>query len=135
MANKEHSDSIQNYSDLADNFIINRAKTIKKRDFSKLVRQAMQKTEPVAGENKTRYRSKEEKIEALDKILNSDKFKDLDSSEVMELFSAYRSLRNYDRMIETFRKTNSKDFKEAALVRETVAVAMRKRFPHEKDDG
>ena len=135
MADKEHLDSIQNYSDLADNFIINRAKTIKKRDFSKLVSQAMQKTAPVAGEeNKTRYRSKEEKIEALDNILNSDKFKDLDSSEVMELFSAYRSLRNYDRMIETFRKTNSKDFKEAALVRETVAVAMRKRYPHEKDD-
>lgn len=72
------------------------------------------------------YRARKEKMDGLDKVLNSEMFKEAESAEVMHLFSAYRELGAYDRMIEVFNKTESQDFKESPVVREAVATALRK---------
>ena len=135
MTKNLHDDALQSYSDLAEGFIANRLNTMKNRTFSKAVHDAMARGETIENETgkSVRYRSKEEKILALDRILDDKNFKKANSPEVMLLFSAYRALGDYDKMIEVYDKTGSRDFKEAPLVRENVAFALRKRKPHKEE--
>jgi len=131
-----HKDSLQKYTDLLHGFIVNRAKTIKKRDFSKKINDAMAKTDPAKIEEGKpfRYRKKEEKLAGLEKVLNNKHLRKFDSAEIMQLFSAYRDLGVPDKMIEVFERCGSKDFRESPMVLEMLAVAYRKREPHQKDD-
>ena len=134
MSETSRRDAKYNFADLAESFYANRLSTMKKRIFSKTINKAMVRMEKGGDEAEVGFRSKEEKVAALDDIMNWDAFPNMDSAEVMMLFSAYRALGEYDKMIEVFNKTNSADFKEAPMVREAVAFALRKRSPHEKDD-
>ena len=136
MAQELHRDAVQSYSDLAGGFAVNRGRTIKKRDFSRAVNKAMAVTDPEVVEEGMpfRYRTKEEKEEALDKVLYDRNFRSLDSGEVMQLFSAYRNLNLPDKMIEVFYRTSSREFKEAPMVREAVAIAFREKRPFRRND-
>ena len=60
MSQELHKDFVQKYTDLSQGFIINRARTIKKRDFSKMVNDAMAKTDPakIVEGKPFRYRNK-----------------------------------------------------------------------------
>lgn len=103
----------------------NREITEKRRDFTARIDEAMVKTDPAdtRGVENPRYRSREEKIECLDKILNEKGFNRRDSTEVMQLFASYRDLGAYDKMIEVYTKTDSRDFRSAPMVREQLAGA------------
>ena len=136
MTESLHQDVKFDFADLAGGFDANRVSTLKKRIVSKMINRAMSRLKKNDGESEenARFRRKDEKVAALDEIMNGEAFPNMDSSEVMMLFSAYRALGEYGKMVELYDKTSSADFKEAPMVREAVAVALRKRYPHEKDD-
>lgn len=126
-------DHLINFSELPDSFKQNASRTVEKRDFAAQISAAMAITDPADAKARKakgetleyRYRSKEEKQEALDAIFNQGLEK-LDSSQVMALFSAYRDLAAFDRMIRVYKKSDNEDFKKAPMVCEQLAVAYRK---------
>ena len=118
-------DHLVDFSELSDFSAQNVVNTAEKRDFMAQVKAAMAITGPNHSEEKNDYRSKEDKIEALGKIVDQGLEK-LDSSQVMALFSAYRDLGAFDKMINLYKSTENEDFKQAPMVREQLAVAYRK---------
>ena len=126
-------DRLMSFSELPDACDRNSSRTVEKRDFAEKVGAAIAVTDPAdakAREKKGekvsyRYRSKEEKLEALDQIVQQG-LENLDSSQVMALFSAYRDLAAFDKMIFLYKKTDNEDFKYAPMVCEQLAVAYRK---------
>ena len=103
----------------------NREITERRRDFTARIDAAVAKTDPADTRDveNPRYRSKEEKLKALDEILKEKDFNKRDSTEVMQLFASYRDLGAYDKMIEVYTKTDNKDFRSAPMVREQLAGA------------
>lgn len=129
-------DHLINFSELSDSFNQNASRTVEKRDFAAQISAAMAVTGPNHGKDgKEDYRSKEEKLAALDRIVNQGT-EHLDSSQIMALFSAYRDLAAFDKMISLYKKADNEDFKNAPMVCEQLAVAYRK-VPRGKpvDDG
>ncbi len=120
-------DHLISFSELSDSFEKNTSNTEKKRVFAAKVNAAMAQREPADAKDDEpfEYRSKIEKLEALDKIV-AEGLDDLDSSQVMSLFSAYRDLAAFDKMIDLYKNTDNEDFKNAPMVREQLAVAYRK---------
>lgn len=118
-------DHLVKFSELSDSFEPNAARTAEKRDFAAQVNAAMAVQETVGENTGYRYRSKEEKLEALDNIVSKGT-NDLDSSQIMALFSAYRDLAAFDKMISLYKGVENEDFKNAPMVREQLAVAYRK---------
>ena len=156
MAKELHADSLQSFEDLSTGFEANREKTEEKRAFSKLVNDAMALTDPanpskgaksVAYLDKSgklqhwseepqpfRYRNRKEKLAGLDAVLKSDAFEKAEAAEVMHLFSAYRELGAYDRMVKVYDEAQSKDFVEAPMVKEFLADALRRKKGSSSDD-
>lgn len=126
-------DHLISFSELSDSFEQNALRTEEKRQFAAKVNAAMARTEPAYVEKGQpfEYRSKEEKLEALDKIV-AEGIDGLDSSQMMSLFSAYRDLAAFDKMISLYKSADNEDFKNAPMVREQLAVAYRK-VPRGKD--
>lgn len=124
MAHDFFYDEKQEFADLAQNSNANKKRnrkiTEERRDFSARIDEAMA---PKKDKDDKEYRSKEEKIKCLDAILNEEGFNKRDSTQVMQLFSSYRSLGAYDKMIEVYTKTDNKDFRSAPMVREQLAGA------------
>ena len=125
-------DHLMRFSELPVSFKENSNRTAQKRNFAVQINAAMALTGPNHGKDgKDDYRTKEEKIAALDKIVSQGQA-DLDSSQMMALFSAYRDLNAFDRMISLYQNAENEDFKKAPMVREQLAVAYRK-VPRGKD--
>lgn len=114
----EHDNSIS-FSDLPQTFESNRKRTLKRRDFSAAVEQALQK------QADGRKVDSKEKIQKLDAIA-ANGLDGLDSPQLMRLYTAYMDLHAFDRMIELYKAADNKDFKDAPMVREELAVAYRK---------
>ena len=116
--------------DFINGFEENRKVTLEKRDFVAEIEAAMKtkvKKEDDYGEEIIEsYRSKADKLKDLDALLEKGTSR-LDSSQIMALFSSYRSLGEYDRMIDIYNHAENKDFTEAPFVREQLAHAYRKR--------
>lgn len=118
--NAVERDNLLNYSDLPDSFVQNQERTVRMRNFARAVGQAM------AFKNENgEARRKTEKVAALDALW--EKGTDgLESSQLMRLYSAYRDLNAFDKMIDLYREAKNSDFREAPMVREQLAVAYRK---------
>lgn len=110
----EH-DNLFSFSDLPNSFDVSRQRTLKRRDFITAVETAIQ------GGKKDR----DLKIERLDAIA-AQGVDDLSSAKLMRLYTAYMDLHAFDRMITLYKKAENKDFKDAPMVREELAVAYRK---------
>ena len=130
------------WDEFTDGFEENRERTLKQRDFTAAVADAVRigdEYEDAYGVKRVKnFRSKAEKTAALDAIVAKGT-DSLDSSQLMALFSAYRSLAEYDKMVKLYDGASNLDFKEAPLVRERLAHALRKRdhgkgTPEEKRD-
>ena len=127
-------DHLINFSELSDSFEQNASRTVEKRDFAAQISAAMAVTGPDHGKDgREDYRSKEEKLAALDQIVKQGT-EHLDSSQIMALFSAYRDLAAFDKMISLYKSADNEDFKEAPMVCEQLAVAYRK-VPRGKPAG
>ena len=125
-------DHLMRFSELSESSKENSDRTIQKRNFTVQINDAMALTGPNHGKDgKDDYRPKEEKIAALDNIV-SQGLEDLDSSQMMALFSAYRDLNAFDKMISLYKKAENEDFKNAPMVREQLAIAYRQ-VPRGKD--
>lgn len=119
-------DHLIDFSELSDSFEQNALRTVEKRDFAAQISAAMAVTGPDHGKDgREDYRSKEEKLAALDQIVKQGTER-LDSSQIMALFSAYRDLAAFDKMIYLYKKADNEDFKKAPMVCEQLAVAYRK---------
>lgn len=119
-------DHLIDFSELSDSFEQNALRTVEKRDFAAQISAAMAVTGPDHGKDgREDYRSKEEKLAALDQIVKQGTER-LDSSQIMALFSAYRDLAAFDKMIYLYEKADNEDFKKAPMVCEQLAVAYRK---------
>lgn len=110
----EH-DNLFSFSDLPNSFDVSRQRTLRRRDFITAVETAIQ------GGKKDR----DLKIERLDAIA-AQGVDDLSSAKLMRLYTAYMDLHAFDRMITLYKKAENKDFKNAPMVREELAVAYRK---------
>ncbi len=120
------NDRLMNFSELSDAFEQNASRTAEKRDFTARVNAAMAVEVPKQNkDDPTIFRTKEEKLAALDQIVGEG-LKDLDSSQMMALFSAYRDLAAFDKMISLYKSAENEDFKNAPMVCEQLAVAYRK---------
>ena len=104
-------DHLINFSELSDSFEQNASRTVEKRDFAAQISAAMAVTGPDHGKDgREDYRSKEEKLAALDQIVKQGT-EHLDSSQIMALFSAYRDLAAFDKMISLYKSADNEDFK------------------------
>lgn len=113
-------DNLLSYSDLSASFEKNQERTARMRNFAEAVDTAM----AFKDENGT-VRRKTEKVAALDALW--EKGTDgLESSQLMRLYSAYRDLNAFNKMIDLYRSAKNADFQEAPMVREQLAVAFRK---------
>lgn len=110
----EH-DSLFSFSDLPNSFDQSRNRTLKRRDFVAAVENAMNGSK----------KDKNLKIEKLDAIA-AQGLDDLSSAKLMRLYTAYMDLHAFDRMIDLYKAAENKDFKDAPMVREELAVAYRK---------
>ena len=110
----EH-DNLFSFSDLPQSFDHSRNRTLKRRDFVAAVEDAL----------KGSKKDKDLKIEKLDAIV-AQGLDDLSSAKLMRLYTAYMDLHAFDRMIDLYKAADNKDFKEAPMVREELAVAYRK---------
>ncbi len=119
-------DHLISFSDLPEGFEKNAKLTAEKRDFAVRVQNAMAMTEKEVGvDGRPVFRRKAEKLQELDIIVSHGTDK-LDSSQIMSLFSAYRDLAAFDKMIDLYKRVDNEDFKNAPMVREQLAVAYRK---------
>lgn len=119
-------DHLISFSDLPEGFEKNAKLTAEKRDFAVRVQNAMAMTEKEVGvDGRPVFRLKAEKLQELDIIVSHGTDK-LDSSQIMSLFSAYRDLAAFDKMIDLYKRVDNEDFKNAPMVREQLAVAYRK---------
>lgn len=110
----EH-DNLFSFSDLPNSFDQSRNRTLKRRDFVAAVENAMNESK----------KDKNLKIEKLDAIA-AQGLDDLSSAKLMRLYTAYMDLHAFDRMIDLYKAAENKDFKDAPMVREELAVAYRK---------
>lgn len=110
----EH-DNLFSFSDLPNSFDQSRNRTLKRRDFVAAVENAMNGSK----------KDKNLKIEKLDAIA-AQGLDDLSSAKLMRLYTAYMDLHAFDRMIDLYKAAENKDFKDAPMVREELAVAYRK---------
>lgn len=133
MAGEQTFDERQSFKDLVpeDNSRRehNREITKKRRDFTMRIEEAVAKKVSVKskGQQTERYRSKKEKLIALDKIVKEEGLENLDSTQLMQLFSSYRDLGASEKMIEVYARSNNKSFKSSVSVREQLADAYYKR--------
>lgn len=119
-------DHLISFSELPEGFEKNAKLTAEKRDFAVRVQNAMKMTEDGIGvDGKPVFRPKAEKLQELDIIVSHGTDR-LDSSQIMSLFSAYRDLAAFDKMIDLYKRVDNEDFKNAPMVREQLAVAYRK---------
>lgn len=119
-------DHLISFSELPESFEKNAKLTAEKRDFAVRVQNAMAMTEKEVGvDGRPVFRRKAEKLQELDIIVSHGTDK-LDSSQIMSLFSAYRDLAAFDKMIDLYKRVDNEDFKNAPMVREQLAVAYRK---------
>lgn len=121
------NDRLIEFSDLPDSFDRNRGLTAEKRVFAAKIAAAVAVIEDgVKDENgKPVFRPKREKLSDLDAIVAEGTDK-LDSAQIMMLFSAYRDLAAFNKMIDLYKIVENEDFKNAPMVREQLAVAYRK---------
>ncbi len=110
----EH-DNLFSFSDLPQSFDHSRNRTLKRRDFIAAVEDALNGSK----------KDKNLKIEKLDAIA-AQGLDDLSSAKLMRLYTAYMDLHAFDRMIDLYKAAKNKDFKDAPMVREELAVAYRK---------
>lgn len=109
----EH-DNLFSFSDLPQSFDLSRQRTLKRRDFTAAVEEALQGAK----------RDRKLKIERLDAIAAKG-LDDLSSAKLMRLYTAYMDLHAFDRMIDLYKNAENKDFRDAPMVREELAVAYR----------
>lgn len=110
----EH-DNLFSFSDLPQSFDHSRNRTLKRRDFVAAVEDALNGSK----------QDRNLKIEKLDAIA-AQGLDDLSSAKLMRLYTAYMDLHAFDRMIDLYKAADNKDFKDAPMVREELAVAYRK---------
>lgn len=127
------NDRLIEFSDLPASFDRNRALTAEKRVFAAKVAAAVAVTEEGVKDmnGKPVFRLKREKLSDLDAIVAEGTDK-LDSGQIMMLFSAYRDLAAFNKMIDLYKSVENEDFKNAPMVREQLAVAYRKMLRGEK---
>ncbi|MBO4519988.1 MAG: hypothetical protein J5787_02155 [Alphaproteobacteria bacterium] len=95
----------------------NRTLTMARCAFTGQIENAVSKKDPGA-------RSKEEKLNALNEILETDKSWLQDPTMCMQLFSAYRDLGQADKMMEVYKKARSVAFRKSPMVHEQLAGAL-----------
>lgn len=113
-------DNLLSYSDLPSSFEQNQERTARMRDFAEAVNGAM-----AFKDKDGKTRRKTEKVAALDALWENGT-DGLESSQLMRLYSAYRDLNAFDKMIDLYRGAKNVDFQHAPMVREQLAVAYRK---------
>ena len=121
------NDNLMMLSDLPESFDLNKKRTLEMSAFTEAVDKAMDMSSPKG----QKVMSKKEKIAALDQIV-AQGLDGLESSQMMRLFSAYRDLAAFDKMISLYDNSVNEDFKKAPMVREQLAVAYRK-LPRENN--
>ena len=103
----------------------NRELTVARRDFTERVETAIARkdpAEPKKGEA-FRYRTKKEKADALEAILNDAESWKNDPTMCMQVFSACRELGLADKMIGVYENAGNEEFRTAPMVREQLAGA------------